>query len=191
MPATPATHWSYFWFYFCAFQFLFQSTNDQKEKQLRDLTQLCLAIGILFLVCESPRTILPIYHRFIDRSLASRIIANISYLLTAFDHSMNFFIYVLRGERFRQDLFEILPWCQKLFKDKRGNDLHLASSRRCVSQTQVSEVSSPTEIEMESSNRHWIHKIFILGKQLWLIFTWITQNVFNFLFRRKVLNCFS
>ena len=52
------------------FSVLFQSTNDQKTKQLRDLTQLCLSIGILFLVCESPRSILPIYHRFIDKSLA-------------------------------------------------------------------------------------------------------------------------
>ena len=93
--------------------FFFQSTNDQKEKQLRELTQLCLSIGILFLICESPRTILPIYHRFVPRSLTSRLLTNVAYLFSAFDHSMNFFIYVLRGDRYREALYEVVPYCAK------------------------------------------------------------------------------
>ncbi len=243
-----------------------QSTDDKKEKQLRELTQLCLSIGLLFLVCESPRTIIPIYHRFVDRtltrsvalsqhstgaslnlvkiqlrttqslkawlrryqpsgtnkpflpfgslfwkelcartctlrdtprnvdghktlgfecfrppavcsvllfivstwcrtmlkktelppapcplllcfvlaerpshvvstalaetvhafnqsttrSLFSRLLLNIAFVFTAFDHSMNFFIYVLRGERFREALLEALPCCGRFLPGRSG-----------------------------------------------------------------------
>ena len=123
-----------------------QSSNDQKEKQLRELTQLCLSIGILFLVCESPRTILPIYHRFVDRTLTSRLIANISYILTAFDHSMNFFIYVLRGERFRKDLFQLMPCCRHVFGGHhRKHELRSVTSEGSVAQTDFSNVVSETD----------------------------------------------
>ena len=72
----------------------------------------------------------------------------------AFDHSTNFFIYVLWGERFRQDLFEILPCCQKLFKEgKRGNDLRSFGSMKSFTQTHASDVFSTTEIEIKSNNR--------------------------------------
>ena len=126
--------------------FALQSSNDQKEKQLRELTQLCLSIGILFLVCESPRTILPIYHRFVGRTLTSRLIANISYILTAFDHSMNFFIYVLRGERFRKDLFNLMPCCRYVFGHRHQEcELRPVSSVGSISRTTFSNVVSETD----------------------------------------------
>ena len=62
--------------------------------------------GILFFVCESPRAIMPIYHKHNTRTYTSEIINNATYIFTGIDHASNFFIYVMRGEKFREVLFD-------------------------------------------------------------------------------------
>ena len=99
--------------------FYLQSTNDQKEKQLRSLTQMLLGVGILFLVCESPRAIMPIYHKFHPKTLQTRLINSATYVLSGVNHACNFFIYCLKGERFRKLLVEVLPCCEP--KGKSGS----------------------------------------------------------------------
>ena len=62
--------------------------------------------GILFVICESPRAVLPIYHSHHPRTYTSRILTNAAFVLSGIDHGSNFFIYVLGGEKFREVLFD-------------------------------------------------------------------------------------
>ena len=96
--------------------FTFQSTKNDHDKKLRSLTQMLLGIGILFLICESPRAIMPIYHKFQPKNLKTRMINSVTYIISGINHACNFFIYVLKGERFREVLFEVLPCCMKLLR---------------------------------------------------------------------------
>ena len=76
---------------------IFQSSDNKKQQQVRNLTHMALGIGILFIICESPRGIMPIYARFQPMTYTARIINSATWLISGTNHAGNFFVYVFRG----------------------------------------------------------------------------------------------
>ena len=102
-----------------------------------------LGIGILFLICESPRAIMPIYHKFHKKTMDTRMINSATYVLSGINHACNFFIYVLNGERFREVLFDVLPCCSKFMAKKIAKQL---------SDQSTSDLSGTTNVNGSSCN---------------------------------------
>ena len=57
---------------------------------------------------------MPLYHNENERTYTTRILHNITYILSGIGHASNFFIYVMQGERFRQILFDKIPCFRRL-----------------------------------------------------------------------------
>ncbi len=74
----------------------------------RRLTRTLLLIATVFLVCETPRIIVSIICRLMERTTTRRIILNLSFLLSGINHACNFFIYILSSPKFRSLFFQTL-----------------------------------------------------------------------------------
>ena len=136
-----------FKFVFNFYALFFQSTKSDHDKKLRSLTQMLLGIGILFLICESPRAIMPIYHKFHQKNLKTRIINSVTYIISGINHACNFFIYVLKGERFREVLFEVLPCCMKMSRRSADHSEMFGSglsASTCVGRGDLKSISVDT-----------------------------------------------
>ena len=78
---------------------------------------------------------MPIYHSYYPRTYTSRILHNTTYILSGIDHASNFFIYVIRGEKFREILFDRIP-CFRII---------------CLKQSRArNEISSITSIKVST-----------------------------------------
>ncbi len=76
----------------------------------RRLTRTLLLIATVFLVCETPRIIVSIICRLMERTTTRRIILNLSFLLSGINHACNFFIYIFSSPRFRSLFFKTFNW---------------------------------------------------------------------------------
>ena len=105
--------------------------------QTKKLTGMLLAIGVLFLVCELPRVIMAVIFKYLPKTYTPRILMNLTFVISGINHSCNFFIYVISGQRFRQVLSEMFG-CLQGPSDLSRSTPSLA--------TQVSQTSEPNQI---------------------------------------------
>ena len=128
---------------------------------------------------------MPIYHSYYPRTYTSRILHNTTYILSGIDHASNFFVYVIRGEKFREILFDRIPCfriiCEK--QPKTRNEISSITSINVVawslalmgrvitkyivwgiSEKEESTLESTFLLEEMSNQKHWTNQLNILAQ---------------------------
>ena len=104
---------------------------------------------------------MPIYHSYYPRTYTSRILHNTTYILSGIDHASNFFVYVIRGEKFREILFDRIP-CFRIIcgkQPKTRNEISSITSINVVNWSLVlmGRVISKYILEVKLSEKRGSH----------------------------------
>ena len=98
---------------------------DKKQKKMKNvesqLTIMLLLVTILYLVLQIPTYIRNIYVKFVILNTPSKYVSSIlslmiTYALFITSNGINFFLYCISGQKFRQDLKEMLCYDGKICK---------------------------------------------------------------------------
>lgn len=85
-------------------------------------------ISVLFLVCETPRTIIPFVIKFTGKTAVTVILLNSSYLLSGINHASNFWMYIYSSQRYSK-VFKSKPRDQKRRFNRRYNTKSMGMSK--------------------------------------------------------------
>jgi hypothetical protein len=124
-------------------------TSYRRQSQNKRLTRTLLVVAVVFLVCETPRLMMSLIVKFIQRTPIRRIILNASFALSGINHAANFFIYIVLSPRFRQLLVESL---------KPSFDMLTRCLRKCHNSS-TSSMSSSSSSSFSSWKWRRIHHV--------------------------------
>ena len=94
------------------------ASSSQSVSMSRQITRMCVAVSVTFIVCILPITVAsPVYHFLVDFNdpvgyATLTLLSYLSWLLLTFNHTINFFLYIITGKRFRRE-FKSAVLCRR------------------------------------------------------------------------------
>lgn len=100
------------------------SNVSNRNSHGKRLTGMLLSVGIMFIACELPRLMVLSLYNVYGGIWSLRIAMSLAFLLSGINHTANFFIYVLSGERFRR-VFMNTVRCYSPSEDNKTNSISM------------------------------------------------------------------